>query len=119
MWRLIETLRVRWLMWRCRDRTFQSLAESYLVLLKSARRCAHDLDHATSFLEHGSWQSHMLNGRAKFWLAVFSPTGVKDYKLSLHEEIDSLDLKVVRLKALLVKHGIDIPNYITDDEAPF
>lgn len=121
---MIDWIITEWRKWRIRDRSHSSLIESYLVLLKSARRCAYDLDHAVSFIKSSnngkdSWERLIMQPRAAHWLKIFSPTGVKDYKLQLHDEIDRLELKVSQLKRLLAENNIELPTYISDDEVPF
>lgn len=95
---------IRW--WMFRDRSREQLEEEYSVLLKSARRCAHDLDHALNWIPRDHWANSMFQDRAQHWLKIFSPDGMKDYRIDLHYEIEELERDVRRLKNILDSNGI-------------
>lgn len=106
-------IRRLWLKWIYRDLSRDSLEETHLILLKSARRCGYDLRHAVD-------QIYMANGgtcetyeafkhRANFWLKIFSPTEIKNYRLELHSEIEKLEDRIEVLENKLKEHGIEVP----------
>lgn len=89
-----------------RDRSRNCLADSHLILLKSARRCAHDLSHAVDLIQPSCRLGELFEDRARYWLQIFSPTGVKDYRLEIYNKIDQLEAEVMALRAELASHGI-------------
>jgi hypothetical protein len=99
--------------WKFRDYSQESLAESYAMLIKLARRCAHDLDHAVSFIPEDTWPLEMLEPRSRQWLKIFSPSGVKNYRTKLHDQLDDLEMEVALLRRQLENAGIK-PDTIRD-----
>lgn len=99
-------IRKLWLKWKYRDLSRSALRAHYDLLLKSARRCAHDLDHVVGDLPLHSMMQNEMAMRARHWLDVFSPDGVKNYRLKLHEELDSLERENDSLRAELEEAGI-------------
>ena len=94
--------------WKHRKYTRFEMFEQYVLILKAARRCAYDLGHASSEIKHNDnfgsdfyWEQH------EGWLDIFSPTGAKDYRHKLHQQIDNREYEIERLKKLCVKNGID------------
>lgn len=87
----------------------------YDLVLKSARRCAHDLDHCASdigvsspYMTAAQWHDH-----ARVWLRVFYPDGgPKDYMARICREYETA---LNKLTALCRKNGVD-PN---DGDLPF
>jgi hypothetical protein len=94
-----------YLWWKFRDETFRSLAESYLILLKSARRCAYDLRHAADAIPAG-YYNDIFDERSRSWVKLFAADGIKDYRLEMHRDIDALRREVDALRAELLEHGI-------------
>lgn len=89
---------------------FDGLMEAHNILIKSARRCAYDLRHAASLIDHGHWSDlkDHLTRNAEHWVALFqSGNSIKDYQLELHREIDIRDREIVRLKKLLEANNIE------------
>lgn len=105
-----------YLRWVYRNQTRQALAESHLILLKSARRCAYDLQHAVDNIPPDSYYSRLFRARSQFWLEIFSPAGIKDYRLEMIETISRLERENEKLRALMRKHLLD-PK--TLDDQPF
>jgi hypothetical protein len=95
-----------YLRWVYRDQSKNALANSYLILLKSARRCAYDLRHATDNIPSEHWTYQTFKDRSSFWLEIFSPTGVKDYRLAMIGQIEKLESEVKELRKELHEHGI-------------
>jgi hypothetical protein len=83
-----------------KDLPEEHLAAHYLILLKSARRCAYDLRHAAGelFMEGKDGPYQMYQDRAEAWLKIFAPDGIKEYRLELHREIDRLEWEIKALK---------------------
>ena len=85
------------------------LEENYLILLKSARRCAYDLRHAGSDLsmypDDGLRPDY--SERAHYWLKIFAPDGIKNYRHEMHQEIWRLEREIERLTELCKKNNID------------
>lgn len=81
------------------------------LVIRSARRCAHDLDHAASLLfmsQPPRELAEALHSRAQHWRQVFYPlNGPKDYRDRLNAEIDGLTARIKQLEALCDQHGID------------
>ena len=98
-------------------KTNDPLQEHYTLLLKSARRCMHDLHHcANSLGMHNEPESKIFIQRAEMWHGIFSPSGVKNYRHELHHRIDDLRLEVARLEELCDKNGID---HVPANRIPF
>lgn len=89
-----------------KDVPSEHLAAHYEVLLKSARRCAYDLAHAAdpSIAEHID-----IEKRARDWLDIFAPDGVKNYRLRLHRDILSLESQVSKLYEMAKAAGLNPP----------
>lgn len=93
---------------------WRDMTEEYTLLLKSARRCAYDLSHA-------AWgpttpdMSDMFERRARMWLNIFSPDGMKDYRHRLHNDIDKLEFRIQRLRDFCVKNDLD-PEEVDDTQ---
>lgn len=81
-------------------------AELLEIIVKAARRCAYDLEHAADQIIDRK-QSDMYHERAKMWQVIFNPAnGPKDYRNSLHKEIWVKDMHIRKLKELCKKHNI-------------
>lgn len=89
-------------------------AEMISLSIKAGRRASYDLLHACDDI----WSeetSNMYRQRARMWLDIFATdNGMKDYRHTLHKDIDSLEMKVNKLLGILKKNGID-----PEDELPF
>lgn len=94
------------------------------LTVKSARRCAHDLQHcagdvwfASKRPEQATEQSEMWHARSEEWLSIFYPIGgQKDYYATLCIRVDNAEALVEKLRAHCLKHGI--PQWL-DHECPF
>jgi hypothetical protein len=92
------------------------LREHYLILLKSARRCAYDLRHAGSELNMQKEKPFLdFEQRAQMWIDIFAPDGVKNYRLDLHNEIFRLELKIKELEKQVVELGGTLKESWIDD----
>jgi hypothetical protein len=104
------------LCWRFRNTPLNVLLEEHTLLIKAARRCAHDLAHAADCIDrNGNWAefNKIFRKNAEMWLGIFNPTGPKDYRHRLHHEIHSLEFRVERLREFCEKNGLD-PNVVDD-----
>jgi len=106
--------------WKHRNDTRFEMFEQYTLVLKAARRCAYDLNHAAGRMfwdktEPEDKEYKFYADRADGWLEIFSPTGGKDYRHKLHLEIFELEHKVEKLKNLCEENGIEYDA----DEIPF
>ena len=86
--------------------------ELYELVLKSARRCAYDLKHASDDIPRdvlfcGESRGEMWNNQGNSWIKIFQPDGMKDYRHRLHREIDIMDIKITGYQRILKEHGID------------
>ena len=89
-------------------------AEMVSLAIKAGRRASYDLKHATAFIDDPE-VSKMFNERAGMWLDLFKiDSGMKDYRHSLHIEINELKSEVKRLEKLL-----DDNNIIDHNRLPF
>ena len=85
---------------------FDEAVETLELTIRSARRCAYDLRHAAEMLEDRE-TSIMFRERADHYVKLFqSGNSMKDYRHGLHRTIDSLEIKVDSLKAILKEHNI-------------
>jgi hypothetical protein len=97
--------------WHNREEQPYELMEQLHIVTFSARRCAYDLAHATSFIrreESGKWADVFQNSAAHYQ-TIFTPWGGKDYRLELHERIYDLDKKVGVLEELCDENNIKVP----------
>ncbi len=87
------------------------LQESHEILIRCARRCAYDLQHAVSFIPAKHTRvAERLQVKADWWIDLFSSgNSVKDYRLQLHRELDERDVTIAALRAALQKHGVEDP----------
>lgn len=99
----------RWIAKLRGDLPDDHIFDHYLILLKSARRCAYDLRHAGSNLscypDDGLRPDYY--DMAHGWLRIFAPDGIKNYRLDLHQEIFRLESQVKTLEKLCRDNGID------------
>lgn len=102
------------LCWSRRNTPWYDLAEEYALLTKMARRCAYDLSHA-AFSGNSPELADMYEGRARMWLKIFAPDGVKDYRHRLYSDIDKLEFRVERLREFCKKNGLD-PEEVDDTQ---
>lgn len=102
--------------WRQRNTPWRDMAEEYALLTKMARRCAYDLGHAASAYQPEGWHK-MWSEKSDRWLSIFSPDGIKDYRHSLYNDIDKLELRVERLREFCKANGLD-PEEV-DETMPF
>lgn len=86
--------------------------EEYTLLLKAARRCAYDLSHS-AWGNQTPELADRFETRARMWINIFSPDGVKDYRHRLHNDIDKLELRIDRLREFCTKNGLD-PEEVDD-----
>ena len=84
----------------------EHLAAHYEILLKSARRCAYDLAHAA---DPGIAEHIDIDQRARDWLDIFAPDGVKNYRLRMHRDILSLESQVHKLYEMAKGAGLNPP----------
>ena len=89
------------------------IIETHEIMIRCARRCAYDLDHAVDMirLDEGDWRVEirdMLRQKARYWIGLFaSGNSVKDYRLRLHADLDDRDREIERLRGLCEANGID------------
>lgn len=92
--------------------------EQVELITKAARRCAHDLAHAASYIEDAE-VSKDISARAQMWRSTFYPAGdTKNYRHQLHHQIDERDRYIDKLEAMLVEAGIPF-NHLNDPRMPF
>lgn len=79
------------------------------LLLKSGRRCAYDLRHVYESLEFYDPELALIfNKRYEIWEKIFNPADIgKEYKDSLNQKINILELEIFRLRKLCEEHKID------------
>lgn len=88
---------------------FDELIETLELTIRSSRRCAYDLGHASELIENKEMQS-LFRQRANHYVKFFqSGNSCKDYRHELHRTIDNLEIKVESLRALLKEHNIPDP----------
>lgn len=79
------------------DETRHEQRELTELLLKSARRCAHDLGHAAEAATDPDLRA-LFQERAQWWRDLFYPeNGIKDYHTSLMRKVEQLEAGVKRL----------------------
>jgi len=89
---------------------FEIQKEMLELSIKAGRRAMHDFDHMLNEVPEGNMWKKEYRERGKHWKSIFYPDdGMKNYRNSLHKEIESLDYQLRKARELLVKHGID-PN---------
>lgn len=89
-------------------------AEMISLSIKAGRRASYDLKHAVDYITDSEMKEFFYK-RATMWLKIFElDSGLKDYRHTLHREIDVLELKIKRYRDLLLKNNIDV-----EDEIPF
>ncbi len=105
---MIFLLKTWYFRWRNRDQTPRAMAEMYLILLYSARRCAYDLRHAADALpESLSEVSRLFHDRSHWWLKLFAPDQIKEYRHDMQRQIEKLEHEVFKLRAELRSHNIE------------
>jgi hypothetical protein len=87
-------------------------AEQVELLVKAARRCAHDLAHAGSDVYYTPYdkkaRAKFWAERAQMWLDMFYPgNDGKNYRHKLYSDIENLEQQVEELKRVCLEHGID------------
>ncbi len=95
----------------------------YEILLKSARRCAYDLNHAVDMIDESEMKQILLE-RAKYWKDLFTAgTNMKDYRISyvndifeLEQNVERAEKELVRLIKLLEERGIRHNSYYEVDK---
>lgn len=109
--------------WKHRSDTHEQLFEQYTLVLKAARRCAYDMDHAATTIwrlgrDKGDTRGdcEFYSERSREWLKIFSPTGGKDYRHRLHDDIRHLEYEIERLKKVCEENGVD---HVDPDAIPF
>ena len=99
--------------WKHRKTPRYEMLDQYTLVLKAARRCAYDLRHAADGVKDTE-EAKIYHERAYMWQEIFSPTGGKDYRHRMHQEIFSLECDVARLMKILKENGIE-----AEKEFPF
>lgn len=88
------------------------------LIYKAARRCAHDLAHAASYIQQKEEQQEF-HARAQMWLQTFYLDGSgKNYRHRLHTEINELSAYADRLEARLEENGLSYSD-LDDPRMPF
>ena len=88
----------------------EDLQQMYELLTMSARRCAYDLRHAADMIDYKGPDKEfhkLFSERASYWIGLFAPDGMKNYRHNLHMEIFQLECKVDKLKKILKENNID------------
>lgn len=90
---------------------YWQLVQQHDLLLKSARRCAYDMRHASDFIPVSAgnelFGAKFYRERANMWLGIFTPDGIKNYQHELFNRISELERELERTRALLAKNGIE------------
>jgi len=84
------------------------------LLIKAARRCAHDLEHCAGDVwyasrrpEIGVEQSQMWHERAHHWQGIFYPdNGLKNYHARIANKLDDAERTIEKLREHCKAHGI-------------
>jgi hypothetical protein len=83
--------------------------ETLELTIRSARRCAYDLNHAAGDVRDASMRK-IYQERADFFVKLFqSGNAMKDYRHRLYDQISDLEFKLKQLRDLLAEHKIDDP----------
>lgn len=86
--------------------------------MKSARRCAYDLQHAVHEMDPDSFFYKEFELRSQKWIELFQTgNSAKDYYVGIYTLLQNAEDRVEKLKAELKKHGI--PDPTIDDDCPF
>ncbi len=94
-----------------------ALRDQHMMLIKCARRCAYDLMHCSSDLSlYDEKWSNIYRDRARHWDSIFSPDGVKNYRLELHMKIIDLERSNAKMSDMLKELGVYNPH---DERMPF
>lgn len=81
--------------------------ELFELLVKAARRCNYDLNHAADNITDETLRE-MFRKRFAMWKAIFEPAnGIKDYRSKLYMQKAMLEVKLERAIELLDKNKID------------
>lgn len=84
-----------------------SILQDYETLIRSARRCAYDLDHVVTALEmvdpdHFFIKECDFSARARTWVHLFAKGNPgKDYRMNMHREVDRLEQEIQELTTKL------------------
>lgn len=106
-----------YLRWLFRNTPQTQMIATLDVLLMSARRCAYDLGHANSMIDHKLYNGFILDRfteRQRHWVGIFNPKGSKDYSAQLHRELDIAEREIQRCRKKMEEHGL-----FFDDDIPF
>jgi len=87
-----------WCLWKYRDVAWDEMVLQHYMLVKSARRCAHDLDHAVDQIPEDCPFRLMFSDRCRHWKSVFSLNGIKDYRVEIVKENEWLKEENRRLE---------------------
>lgn len=111
----------RWLLVRELRRTpHQELAQQHELLIRLARRCAYDFNHAADHIPPDHWTAELRwSERARHWVGLFqSGNPAKDYRHQLHRELANLESQVRKLEAFITANGLDVSE-ANPDRMPF
>lgn len=82
------------------------------MAIKFARRCAYDLDHAAG-MAPGEFRD-LFCKRAQQWIALFDPDRMKQYRVSILDQLEEIERENEVLRKQLREAGI-----LPDSEKPF
>lgn len=91
------------------------LVDLLTLNIMAARRCAYDLRHASISCDN-EYERDLYHKRAKMWLDIFNPSGIKNYRHDLLKEINVLELKANYYINLCKENNIPIKE---EDDLPF
>jgi len=101
--------------WYMRKTPHEELVDMLTLNIMAARRCAYDLRHAADSSDN-DFERELYSNRARQWLGIFNPSGVKEYYHDLVHENSSLKRKVEYYVELCKKHNIEV---LEEDDKPF
>lgn len=102
------------LLWK--NTPYRDFAQIHELCMLAARRCAHDLDHASGEIFYTSGDkeesSKFFHDRASMWREVFYPIeNQKRYRHELHNKISQLENCQEKLCEILAKHNVPLIEY--------
>jgi hypothetical protein len=94
-----------------KDTPYSEFTEIHELCMMAARRCAHDLNHASSAISD-SEKSTFIYERSNMWRDIFYPVeNQKRYRHELHMTIRNLEYAQEQLCKILEKNNVPLVEY--------